>query len=63
MAWALADAAADTGIGLTLLPVLYERAGFTQPALRDDQRRFAHTTAPTCWPCATRVRAGCRPLL
>ena len=41
MAWALTDAAADAGIGLTLLPVLYERAGFAQPALRDDQRRFA----------------------
>jgi formimidoylglutamate deiminase len=41
MAWALADAAGAAGIGLTLLPVLYERAGFTQPALRDDQRRFA----------------------
>lgn len=43
MARALAQAAADTGIGLTLLPVLYERAGFTQPALREDQRRFATT--------------------
>jgi hypothetical protein len=31
----------DAGIGLTLLPVLYERAGFAQPALREDQRRFA----------------------
>jgi formimidoylglutamate deiminase len=41
MAWQLADAARDAGIGLTLLPVLYERAGFTQPRLRDDQRRFA----------------------
>ena len=41
MAWAIADGAADAGIGLTLLPVLYERAGFTQPQLRDDQRRFA----------------------
>jgi formimidoylglutamate deiminase len=41
LAWALADAASDIGIGLTLLPVLYERAGFKQPALRDDQRRFA----------------------
>ena len=40
MCEALAQAAADTGIGLTLLPVLYERAGFKQPALRDDQRRF-----------------------
>ncbi len=41
LAWALADAATASGIGLTLLPVLYERAGFTQPELRDDQRRFA----------------------
>ncbi|MCB1995304.1 MAG: amidohydrolase family protein, partial [Rhodoferax sp.] len=40
LGWALADAAAEAGIGLTLLPVLYERAGFAQPALRDDQRRF-----------------------
>ncbi len=43
LSWALADAADDAGLGLTLLPVLYERAGFTQPALRDDQRRFAST--------------------
>ena len=41
MSRALAEAAADTGIGLTLLPVLYQRAGFAQQALRDDQRRFA----------------------
>ncbi|MFN9281221.1 MAG: amidohydrolase family protein, partial [Betaproteobacteria bacterium] len=43
MSRALAEAAHDAGIGLTLLPVLYERAGFTQPRLRDDQRRFATT--------------------
>jgi formimidoylglutamate deiminase len=41
MAWALADAAADAGLGMTLLPVLYERAGFAAPRLREDQRRFA----------------------
>jgi len=41
MSRALIDAAAVAGIGLTLLPVLYERAGFAAPALRDDQRRFA----------------------
>ncbi|MEP7282762.1 MAG: formimidoylglutamate deiminase, partial [Rubrivivax sp.] len=41
LAWALADAAAEAGIGLTLLPVLYERAGFDAPALRPEQRRFA----------------------
>ena len=45
MCQALMQAAADTGIGLTLLPVLYERAGFSQPALRDDQRRFASSAA------------------
>jgi formimidoylglutamate deiminase len=43
MAWAVADGAADAGLGLTLLPVLYERAGFAQAVLRDDQRRFAST--------------------
>ncbi len=41
MSRALAQAAQDTGMGLTLLPVLYERAGFAQPQLRADQRRFA----------------------
>jgi formimidoylglutamate deiminase len=45
LSWALADAAQDAGIGLTVLPVLYERAGFAQPALRDDQRRFRGTPA------------------
>ncbi len=45
MSRALAAAAQATGIGLTLLPVLYERAGFTQPALREDQRRFAADVA------------------
>ena len=43
MARALAQAAQEAGLGLTLLPVLYERAGFTQPQLRADQRRFATT--------------------
>ena len=41
MSRALVDAARDAGIGLTLLPVLYERAGFAQPQLRAEQRRFA----------------------
>ncbi len=41
MGLALAGAAAEAGIGLTLLPVLYQRAGFAQAALREDQRRFA----------------------
>ncbi len=41
MSLALIEAAAAAGIGLTLLPVLYERAGFAAPELRADQRRFA----------------------
>lgn len=41
MSDALARAAQDTGMGLTILPVLYKRAGFTQPVLRADQRRFS----------------------
>jgi formimidoylglutamate deiminase len=41
MCRALAEAAAATGIGLTLLPVVYERAGFRGEPLRADQRRFA----------------------
>ncbi len=43
MALALVRAARRTGIGLTLLPTLYMRAGFAQGALREDQRRFAST--------------------
>jgi formimidoylglutamate deiminase len=45
MSRALCGAAAATGMGLTLLPVLYERAGFSQPTLRHDQRRFATTVS------------------
>lgn len=62
MSWALADAAATAGIGLTVLPVLYERAGFTQPTLRPDQRRFA-TTADSVWQACQRIGAAGRPLV
>ena len=55
MAWAIADGAADAGIGLTLLPVLYERAGFSQLQLRPDQRRFAADAQ-----CVLRMRDGIR---
>jgi formimidoylglutamate deiminase len=48
LSMALADAAGDAGIGLTLLPVLYERAGFAEPSLRADQRRF-HANAHDVW--------------
>ena len=60
MSWALADAAADAGIGLTLMPALYERAGFTEPALREDQRRFA-TTPVSVWAAASEIAASRRP--
>lgn len=45
MSLALVRAAQATGIGLTLLPTLYMRSGFTAGGLRDDQRRFASTPA------------------
>jgi formimidoylglutamate deiminase len=43
MSLALVRAARRTGIGLTLLPTLYMRSGFTAEGLREDQRRFAST--------------------
>ena len=48
LAQALAEAAVDAGIGITLLPVIYERAGFAAEALRNDQRRF-RATADDVW--------------
>ena len=55
---ALLRAAQRAGIGLTLLPVLYERAGFEQPALRPDQRRFASTVSDVLrWRDAVRAMA------
>jgi formimidoylglutamate deiminase len=62
LAFALADAAADVGIGLTVLPVLYERAGFTEAGLRDDQRRFASTPA-FVWSLHEALLTARRPLL
>lgn len=59
---ALVDAARDAGIGLTLLPVVYERAGFAQAALRPDQRRFA-CDADTAWRRCAEVNARREPLL
>jgi formimidoylglutamate deiminase len=58
--WALADAARDVGIGLTLLPVLYECAGFQQPTLRPDQRRFA-TSAESVWQAVQTIRNRHQP--
>lgn len=62
LAWALADAAAEAGIGLTLLPALYERAGFGAEGLRDDQRRFRAGAADVLRLQAA-VRGAARPLL
>jgi formimidoylglutamate deiminase len=60
LAWALADAAAETGIGLTLLPVLYERAGFAAEGLRPEQRRFA-AGADDVLAMRAALRAAARP--
>ncbi|MBT9500046.1 MAG: formimidoylglutamate deiminase [Burkholderiaceae bacterium] len=62
MSWALADAAADAGLGLTMLPVLYAHAGFAQTGLREDQRRFA-TDAGWIWRASCAFNAAGRPLL
>lgn len=43
MAMAIIEAARETGIRLTLLPVLYMRGGFDGRALTERQSRFAHS--------------------
>ena len=43
MAERVVDAAAAAGIGLTMLPVLYQYSGFGARPPRDDQRRFLDT--------------------
>nr|WP_091998197.1 formimidoylglutamate deiminase [Paraburkholderia lycopersici] len=40
LAQRVVDAAGATGIGMTMLPVLYQYSGFGAQAPRDDQRRF-----------------------
>ena len=62
MSWALADAAEEAGLGLTMLPVLCAHDGFAQPALREDQRRF-RTDAAWVWQASRRLNAAGRPLL
>jgi len=62
LSWALADAAAEAGLGLTMLPVLYQRAGFAASGLRDDQRRFA-TTPAGVWAAREALQRSGRPLL
>ena len=58
MASALVRAAQSAGIGLTLLPTLYMRAGFGAAGLRDDQRRFASTPDSVLRIAQTAARAG-----
>jgi formimidoylglutamate deiminase len=60
LSWAVADAAQEAGIGLTLLPVLYQRAGFSQPALREDQRRF-RTSPQSVWAAQHGIAMSGRP--
>jgi len=63
MSWALALASAEAGLPLTLLPVLYERAGFEQSTLAPAQRRF-RADADQVWAMqvaiASRHAAGVR---
>ncbi|MET4580021.1 formimidoylglutamate deiminase [Ottowia thiooxydans] len=44
LAWALIRAAQRAGIGLTLLPVLYQASGFGGKSPNDGQRRFIRST-------------------
>lgn len=44
MSQAIIRAAEDAGIGLTLLPVLYQTGGFDGRDLNDTQKRFGHST-------------------
>lgn len=62
MALALAEAAQEVGIGLTLLPVLYAHAGFAQRGLRETQRRF-RTDADWVWRACRRINAAGLPLV
>jgi formimidoylglutamate deiminase len=43
LAQRVVDAASASGIGMTMLPVLYQYSGFGSHAPRDDQRRFINT--------------------
>ena len=66
MSHALVAAARDTGIGLTLLPVLYMSGGFDGRALGERQRRFGHAVdaylrllAKLRGECGDTVQVGC----
>lgn len=58
----IAQAAADAGIGLTLLPVLYSHSGFGGQAPSEGQRRFINgTDAYLALQADLRARLGERP--
>jgi formimidoylglutamate deiminase len=66
MSRALIAAARETGIRMTLLPVLYMTGGFDGRALNERQRRFGHTVDSYLRLCETlraeqdeRLRLGC----
>ena len=40
LAWEIASAATNIGIGITILPSLYEHAGFDHPGVNTSQQRF-----------------------
>lgn len=60
MSWALAEAAQDVGMGLTLLPVVYTRSGFGAVGLRPEQRRF-RADADWAWQACRRIREAGLP--
>jgi formimidoylglutamate deiminase len=60
MAWALAAAAEDAGIGLTVLPVVYTRSGFGAKGVRAEQQRFA-ADADWAWRACQRIAAAGLP--
>jgi formimidoylglutamate deiminase len=62
MAWALADAAQEAGMGLTLLPVLREHAGYQRQPLAETQRRFGRDLERTLQEVQVLSDSG-RPLL
>jgi formimidoylglutamate deiminase len=59
MLQALLTAADDSGIRLTYVPILYERAGFDEPEPNAEQKRFATTMAEfEAHYCKSRDHAG-----
>ncbi len=63
MSQALIAAAAEVGIGLTLLPTLYQRGGFRDEALVERQLRFAHPTNEFLDLCQSLARQADGPRL